>query len=309
MGKDSYALATGLFMAVLISASILIALWLGEFEHHTQRYVAVSRDAVTGLKSGSTVYYRGIAVGKVDAVGFDSQDPDLIVVPMTLEENVRLKRSVVATLEMQGVTGLTRIALSDGDKAAPGWLPPGDDPAYRIPIQPSLVERLSVSGEATVAQAEALMLRLNRLLDDDNIQHIGGILAQSDTATRRFNDLQAQAGTILAAAPALLADTRYTLAAVAGLSRDFKQLSQQLRGDLAGLSQQSAQLLHTGRQVGLQLQQTTLPRAEQLLQQMQLTLRRFDWVATQIENNPQAFLLGAAAREAAPGEPGFEEAP
>lgn len=309
MGKDSYALAAGLFMAVLITASIIIVIWLGEFEHHTQRYVAVSRDAVAGLKAGSTVYYRGIAVGKVDSVGFDSQDPDLIVVPMTLEENVRLKRTVVATLEMQGVTGLTRIALSDGAGEMPGWLPAGDNPLYRIPIKPSLVERLSVSGEATVEQAQALMMRLNRLLDDDNIRHIGGILAQADMATQRFNELQAQAGTVLAATPALMADTRQTLAEFAGLSREFKKMSQQLRGDLAGLSKQSGQLLNTGQQVGLQLQQTTLPRAEHLMQQMHLTLRRFDRVATQIESDPQALLLGNPAVQAAPGEPGFEEAP
>jgi phospholipid/cholesterol/gamma-HCH transport system substrate-binding protein len=220
MGKDSYALATGLFMTVLLSASIFIIIWLGEFEQHTQRYVAISPDSVTGLKAGSTVYYRGIAVGKVDTVGFDSHDPDLILVPMTLEDNVRLKRTVVATLEMQGVTGLTRIALSDGPGDEPGWLPAGDDPAYRIPIKPSLVERLSVSGEATVAQAEALMQRLNRLLDDDNIQHIGGILAQADLATQRFNDLQAQAGSVLAATPALMADTQRTLSEFAGLSRE-----------------------------------------------------------------------------------------
>ncbi|MBS4049667.1 MAG: MCE family protein [Methylomonas sp.] len=302
MGKDSYALATGLFMAVLIGASILIVIWLGEFEHHTQRYVAVSRDAVTGLKAGSTVYYRGIAVGKVDSVAFDSQNPDLILVPMTLEENVRLKRSVVATLEMQGVTGLTRIALSDGDQEAPGWLPAGDDPAYRIPIKPSLVERLSVSGEATVAQAEALMLRLNRLLDDDNIRHIGGILAQAEMAGQRFNDLQTQASSLLAAAPALIADSQKTL-------REFTDLSREMRGDLARLSRQSGQLLDTGQQIGQQLRQTTLPQTEHLLQQLQLTLRRFDRVATQVETDPQAFLLGRQALQAAPGEPGFEEAP
>ncbi|MCL7419676.1 MAG: MlaD family protein [Methylobacter sp.] len=309
MGKDSYALVTGLFMAVLVSISVMIIIWLGEFEHRTRTYVAATRDSVTGLKAGSTVYYRGIEVGKVSDVRFDPADPGLIIVPMAIDEAVRLKRDVYATLEMQGVTGLTRIALKDGDTGLEGFLPAGGDPGNRIPIKPSLIDRLSVSGEDTVNEAHELMGRLNRLLDENNINHVAGILANLDSAAGRLINLQDQAGKVLAEAPALMTDARRALAEVNGLSREFKQMSRQMRGELTTLSRQSSELLDTGNQAGRHLLQTTLPRADSLMLKMQATARRFDRVAATLETDPQAFLLGNEPLQPAPGEPGFKESP
>ena len=125
MGKDSHALVTGLFMVTLIVSIVVIVIWLGDVERQTQTYVAATRGSVTGLKAGSTVYYRGIDVGKVSAVRFDTNDPSMIVVPMEVDNTVQLNRGVYATLEFQGVTGLTQIALKDsGDNPEP--LPSGE---------------------------------------------------------------------------------------------------------------------------------------------------------------------------------------
>ena len=129
MGKDSFALMTGLFTATLVIGIVVIVNWLSGDQHETQTYVAATRDSVTGLKAGSTVYYRGIDVGKVSAVRFDTNDPSVIVVPIEVDNTVRFTRGVYATLELQGVTGLTRIALKDsGDN--PEMLPSGADPRH-----------------------------------------------------------------------------------------------------------------------------------------------------------------------------------
>ena len=114
MGKDSYALATGVFMAVLITAAVVTVYWLGDLQPLTRTYVAETRDTVTGLRVGSVVYYRGIPVGKVRKIGFDPDRPDVIKVSLEIDRNVRFYQDVYATLELQGVTGLTRIALGDG---------------------------------------------------------------------------------------------------------------------------------------------------------------------------------------------------
>lgn len=299
MGKDSYALMTGIFVATLVTGIVIIIFWLGDVQQQTQTYVAETRDSVTGLKAGSTVYYRGIDVGKVSAVRFDANDPGVIVVPMEVDNKVRFSRGVYATLELQGVTGLTRIALKDsGDNPEP--LSGGGQPDNRIPIKPSLIDRLSVSGEDTVNETHELMLRLNRLLDADNIQHVAAILIHVDTAT-------GHADKVLAQMPMLTADARRTLAEMNSLAGEFKQLSGYMRQELTTLSKQSGELMQTGASVGQQLLQTTLPRANTLMLQMQATTRRFDRVAATLETDPQAFLLGTDLLSA-PGEPGFKEA-
>jgi len=299
MGKDSYALMTGIFMATLITGIVIIIIWLGDVQQQTQTYVAETRDSVTGLKAGSTVYYRGIEVGKVSAVRFDTNDPGVIVVPMEVDKKVRFSRGVYATLELQGVTGLTRIALKDSG-GNPEPLSGGGQPDNRIPIKPSLIDRLSVSGEDTVNETHELMLRLNRLLDADNIQHVAAILSHVDTAT-------GHADKVLAQMPMLTADARRTLAEMNCLAGEFKQLSGNMRQELATLSKQSGELMQTGASVGQQLLQTTLPRANTLMLQMQAATRRFDRVAATLETDPQAFLLGTDLLSA-PGEPGFKEA-
>jgi len=308
MGKDSYALITGIFVATLITGIVVIIIWLGDVQQQTQTYVAATRDSVTGLKAGSTVYYRGIEVGKVSAVHFDADDPGVIVVPMEVDNEVRFSQGVYATLELQGVTGLTHIALKDsGDNPEP--LPSGGQPDNRIPIKPSLIDRLSVSGEDVVKETHEFMLRLNRLLDENSARHVEQILINIESATGRFNTLQDSAYHALAHVPVLTADARHTLSEMNGLIGEFKQLSQQMRLELTALSKQSGELMQTGASVGQQLLQTTLPRANILMLQMQSATRRFDRVAATLETDPQAFLLGAKPLPPAPGEPGFTELP
>ncbi|SCY05243.1 MlaD family protein [Nitrosospira sp. Nsp13] len=305
MGKDSYALATGLFMATLIISIVVIVNWLGDDQRQTQTYVATTRDSVTGLKTGSTVYYRGIDVGKVSAVRFDTNNPSMIVVPIEVDNTVRLNRGVYATLEYQGVTGLTQIALKDsGDNPEP--LPSGGSPDTRIPIKPSLIDRLSVAGEDTVKETHELVLRLNQLLDKNNIQQMKQILTNIEAATSQFSALQNSADKALTQVPALTADARHALSEVNELTGEFKQLSQQIRQELTVLSRQSGDLMQTGASVGQQLLQTTMPRANTLMLQMQATIHRFDRVATMLETDPQAFLLGAEPLSPGPGEPGFK---
>lgn len=306
MGKDSYALITGLFMATLIAAIVIIIIWLGDVQQQTQSYVAETRESVTGLKTGSTVYYRGIEVGNVSAIGFDPDDRALIIVTLEVNKGVILTRGVYATLKLQGVTGLTQIALNDnGDN--PELLPLSDLSENRIPIKPSLIDRLSVSGEGMVKETHEMMLRLNRLLNDKNVQHVGQILINVESATGRFITLQDETGKALSQVPALAADARYTLTEMNSLAGEFKQLSRQLRQELTMLSKQSAELMQTGTAVGQQFLHTTLPRAHTLMLQMQAATRHFDHVTTTLETNPQALLLGAEPLQPAPGEPDFKE--
>ncbi len=305
MGKDSHALVTGLFMVTLIVSIVVIVIWLGDVERQTQTYVAATRGSVTGLRTGSTVYYRGIDVGKVSAVRFDTNDPSMIVVPMEVDDTVQLNRGVYATLEFQGVTGLTQIALKDsGDNPEP--LPSGSSPDTRIPIKPSFIDRLSVAGEDTVNETHELVLRLNQLVDKNNVQQMKQILSNIEAATGRFSTLESSADKALAQVPALTADARHALSEVNELTDEFKQLSQQMRQELTVLSRQSGDLMQTGASVGQQLLQTTMPRANTLMLQMQAAVHRFDRVATMLETDPQAFLLGAEPLSPGPGEPGFK---
>ena len=185
-------------------------------------------------------------------------------------------------------------------------LPSGGDFDTRIPIKPSLIDRLSDTGEDTIKETRELVLRLNQLLDKNNIHQMKQILINVESATGRFTTLEDSADRALAQVPALTADARRALSEVNELADEFKQLSRQMRQELTALSQQSGDLMQTGTSVGQQLQQTTMPRANALMQQMQVAIHRFDRVVIMLETHPQALLTGAEPSSRGPGEPGFK---
>lgn len=147
-------------------------------------YVVSTRKSVSGLNPESTVFYRGIAVGKVINIRFDPTDSSVILVPIEVDKNIQFTKGVFATLRLKGVTGLTQIQLEDSG-ALPALLLPGYDPLTRIPLVPSMTDKLMSSGEEILHKADHLMVRLSALLNNENSKNIGDILENLNTLTKK----------------------------------------------------------------------------------------------------------------------------
>ncbi len=106
MGRENHALITGLFLIALVTASTAIVFWIGTMNKERNLYVISTRKSVSGLNPESTVFYRGIAVGKVLKVHFDPLDSGTIFVPIAVDISIVLSKGVYATLRLKGVTGL-----------------------------------------------------------------------------------------------------------------------------------------------------------------------------------------------------------
>lgn len=302
MGRHNHALMTGLFLVALVTATTAIIYWIGNFERERDLYVISTRESVSGLNPESTVFYRGIAVGKVLKVQFDPRDTGTILVPIEVDKNITLTKGVYATLRLKGVTGLTQIELQDAGKIHEP-LPPGDNPLTRIPLEPSLTDRLMVTGEDLLKKAEQIMGRLNNLLSDENMENIGEILSNFNALTAKLSDLQVGIDKALAGIPALSADAQETLTHINALTADLQHLT----NNVQILSNKAESLADTGQTTGDILLQTTLPRINDLLAELQSTTAQVNRVATMLENNPQSLLLGPAEPEPGPGEPGYKE--
>ncbi|WAK00951.1 MlaD family protein [Methylobacter sp. YRD-M1] len=302
MGRNNHALMTGLFLVALITATAIVIYWIGHFERERDLYVISTRQSVSGLNPESTVFFRGIAVGKVRKIQFDPKDFGTILVPIEVDKNITLTKGVYATLRLKGVTGLTQIELQDDGKIRE-VLPPGDDPVTRIPLVPSLTDKLMLKGEDLLTKAEQIMGRLNSLLNDENEKHIGDILSNFNTLTAKLADLQVSVDKALAGVPALSADAQKTLMHVNALTADLQHLT----NNVQKLSNKAENLADTGKTTGDLLLQTTLPKINDLLSELQSTTTQVKRVATMLENNPQSLLLGPAEPEPGPGEPGYKE--
>jgi phospholipid/cholesterol/gamma-HCH transport system substrate-binding protein len=302
MGKNTHALVTGLFMVVLVAAATSIIYWMGTMNQERNVYVISTRASVSGLNPESTVFYRGIAVGKVTNVLFDPMDSGIILVPIEVDKNIVFTKGVYANLRLKGVTGLTQIQLED-DGNIKEVLPPGNNRLFRIPLVPSVTDKLLDSGEELLKKADHLMIRISSLLNDENEKNIGDILVNLKTLSDKLSSLQKSVDTALQGVPALTKDARSSLTHINSLTVDLQNLAKELKN----LSIKTSNLADTGSTAGDQLIQTTLPKVNQLITELQSATQQVKRVANTLENNPQELLLGPNHEDSGPGEPGYEE--
>jgi phospholipid/cholesterol/gamma-HCH transport system substrate-binding protein len=302
MGRENHALATGLFLLALVTAATVIIFWIGTMGEERNLYVISTRASVSGLNPESTVFYRGIAVGKVLKVQFDPLDSGNILVPIEVDKNIVLNKGVYATLRLKGVTGLTQIQLEDsGTITEP--LEPGDKPTSRIPLVPSMTDKLMSSGEELLHKADHLMQRLSALLNDENEKNIGGILGNLKTLTDKLSELQKSVDKALAGVPALSSSAQKTLTNIDILTSELQDLTKEVQS----LSIKAGSLVDSGKTSGDTLANTTIPKVNKLLTELQSTTQQVKRVATMLEHDPQELLLGPSQKDSGPGEPGYKE--
>jgi phospholipid/cholesterol/gamma-HCH transport system substrate-binding protein len=302
MGKNKYALITGFFLIVLTTATAAVVYWIGHFERERNLYYVSTRESVSGLNPESTVFYRGIAVGKVLDIHFDPRDSGTILVPIEVDKNIVLSQGVYATLQLKGVTGLTQIEIKDPEH--PGSrLPPGSDPAHRIPLKPSLTDRLMTTGEDILKKAEHIMARLSVFLSDENEKNVGDILSNLKSLSDKLNRLEKSVDQALAEVPKLGNRAGKTLDNIDRLANDLQNLSKGVKA----LEQKAERLAETGLEASDQVMQTTLPKINELLNDLQSAAQQVNKMANLLENNPQSLIFGPPPQEPAPGEPGYKE--
>jgi phospholipid/cholesterol/gamma-HCH transport system substrate-binding protein len=302
MGKNKYALITGIFLIALTTATSLVVYWIGHFERERNVYYVSTRKSVSGLNPESTVFYRGIAVGKVLDIHFDPNDSGTILVPIEVDKTIVLNKGVYATLHLKGVTGLTQIELEDSDRLGER-LSPGDDPVNRIPLMPSLTDKLMTTGEDILKKAEHIMARLSVFLSDENEKNVSDILSNLKSLSDKLNQLQKSVDKALAEVPKLGNRAEKTLGNIDILAQDLQSLSK----DIKMLEQKAEKLAETGLEASDQVMQSTLPKVNELLHDLQSAAQQVNKFANLLENNPQSLIFGTPPQEPAPGEPGYQE--
>ena len=317
MGKNNRALMTGLFLLVFVGITAVIIFWMGHFNQKRNIYTIATRASVSGLNPQSTVFFRGIAVGKVIKVHFDNNDSGTILIPIEVDTDILLTKGVYATLRLKGVTGLNQVELDDNGKISERLPANKDNIAYRIPMKISMTDKLLDSGERLLAKADHLMLRLDSILTDKNIENIGDILVNLKNLSDKLLELNKSLDKALVGIPALSHDAQDTLKHINQLTNELQTLSKELRtlsaktGNLADKTglfvDKAGNFADTGKNMGELMTHKTLPKLNELLTDLQATSRQVRNTASLLEKNPQSLLLGPKLSEPGPGEPGFQE--
>jgi phospholipid/cholesterol/gamma-HCH transport system substrate-binding protein len=299
--------AVGAFVLLLGAVLIGLGLWLGSGRERGEfrNYYAYTEESVAALSPSSAVTYRGVDVGQVTGIELDPDDPTRVRLTFSIRADAPVKTDTVATLAMQGLTGLGSVELTGGSRAAPLLR---ETPGSRYPViemQPSLMNRLDTALRLAMSTLEQVSQRMLVLLNEDNTRSIGAILANTETISATLAGQSARL-------ERTQTDIERMAAAGAEVGEALPQLAPRVQAVLGETEQLLSALRETGEQVGRsardsrrQLQYTggvLLPQVERLVDDLGSAADSLSELGERLNANPQMLLLGAPRREPGPGE-------
>ena len=306
MENKAHALMAGIFTLVLLIAAVLIAMWFNRDRVERVPYEIATTLSVPGLNPQAGVRYRGLDVGRVDAVLFDPQKPGRILIRFSVTKDTPITHSTFATLSYQGVTGLAYLQLDDNGHD-PTLLPTSKQKPARISLRPGLLDTLQLRGLAILKQTEELARRANDLLSDANLKAVTSALNDVSRAANKLAEVPEKLQPTLEQLPALTKRADSTLASLNKLSDDAAVLTANLNdltthlnspdGPLTGLN-------HTVDNVGSAAAMVEY-QAVPLLGETRTSMRALNRTLETFNQRPQSILFGASPVPPGPGEAGF----
>lgn len=232
MEREAKYAVVGLFALTAIALAVGFVWWYSDASDRREyaRYEIHFFGSVSGLAEGSPVRYLGVDVGRVERLRVDPDNPRRVKSVVEIDAAAPISGATEARLGLLGLTGLLYIDLrEDPRRVASTPLVQGD----RYPVIRSrkgdieaFLERLPDA----VGRAAKVMERVERLLDDENIETVNVALANVQRATDELPELARSAS-------ATAAEIRRTSIEVAELSRRIGGLVDDSRPDLAATLQ------------------------------------------------------------------------
>ncbi len=290
MNNRAYALITGIFVLALGTAIIAAAIWLTGTRVATKPYIIATTGSVAGLAPHSTVFFRGLAAGRVNSVRFDARDPRRILIRVEVDAGIPVTRDTYAVFRLQGLTGASLLDLETSGTSRELLATSAQSPAY-IPLHASLLDELGTTAPQLMQQLQTLIGALNQLLNTGNRAHVARLLAQADAASAALVRLENNLDIETRRLPALTGQMQATLAQIDRLTANLDQLSV------------------TARAAGQQVNAETLPRLNATLSRISAAADQIRRLAASLHKNPQQLLSGPQSPPPGPGEPGYKGPP
>ena len=319
MENRSHALVAGIFTVLLSIAIIAAAMWLNRDTQERVPYVLTTSGTVAGLNPQAAVRYRGMEVGKVEAIEFDRDMPGRILVRIGVLPSTPINSATFAELGMQGLTGLAYVQLDTDSKVKnPQALQSSADKPARMTIRPSMFDRFSLSGEDLIVSAATAMNQVNKLLGDDNQKLLVQTLANLQGVSANIGQLADEVKPVAGGVSALAADGRRAIAGVAPmvrtadetlvsigkLSSDIATLTTDLGRRLEAIDRAAKSAEQIG-QAAATFENQSLPRLNALLDNADRGARTVERVTERLGDEPSSVLFGPQPPRPGPGEPGF----
>jgi phospholipid/cholesterol/gamma-HCH transport system substrate-binding protein len=135
---------------------------------------------VSGLLPGSPVFFNGIRVGEVTALGLRPDNPRQVIATVSIDPSTPVRTDTTVGLEFQGLTGVAVVTLTGGSADAP--------PLPLNGSEPPVLDAGANAGVSLTQAAQGTLQKLNSILDDsstplkgtlDNVKSFSDALARN----------------------------------------------------------------------------------------------------------------------------------
>lgn len=137
----------GLFFSIGVFLTIFLIFWLsgGLKEKQTTTYVSYYPWSVQGLSEGSSVMYNGVSIGSISSIDI-APDERLVEVIMKIRTDFSVDPTIVAVMQLTGITGLRVINLSADSTRTIQPVVLGFDPEYQvIPVGEGAIQTVTTT--------------------------------------------------------------------------------------------------------------------------------------------------------------------
>lgn len=309
--RASHMLVGG-FVLLLLMGLISFTVWIAkvELDQEFTDYDIYMNGSVFGLVKRSIVYYQGIPVGEVRDIELAPDDPSKVLIMIRLDSDVPVVQGSVARLEFMGFTGVAYIEISGGAPGGARLVPVAGNVRAVIPAETSSIQEVFQGAPDLINEAIATIKQVQKMLDDQNIDKVDAILANTVTISgnlaRASNDLT----TVVATATATLNEFKVAAADVAQLANTGNELldgqGRELLAETTRTMAEATMLLE--RMDALvaanegnitQFVATSLPEVSRMITDLRATARNLNKLMSRLEENPVGAILD-------PGKPKYD---
>jgi phospholipid/cholesterol/gamma-HCH transport system substrate-binding protein len=303
--KISYTLV-GIFVILFGAALLSVVLWLGKDDNRVYNlYYVYMRESVSGLSVNAPAKYRGVDVGQVKEILLDPENPQRVQLTLKIARGTPIKEDTVATLSMQGLTGLAFVDLTGGSRDSP-LLKAKEGETYPVIIsRPSLLMRMDQAVSMLLTNLNVIATDLHDLVDEENRTSFKDLLVNLANLSEALAGQGTQLDRLLASAGRAIDNT-------AQVSKQLPMLITQMAGSIKALQDMAQEITQTSRTANTvlasnqqpieQFTHQTLSQVSLLvseLRQLAISLQR---LAQQVEQEPDSLLFGRRPSLPGPGE-------
>lgn len=162
-------------------------LWFAQVELDRQfAYYDIRFSSVSGLDNASDVRFSGLGVGQVVDVRLTPERDGTILVRIEVDGETPVRTDSIATIESQGVTGVSYVGIDAGTPTAPLLVSKGEGDIPKIIAGRSMLQSLSEDAPQLLERTLVVVDELGQMLSEDNATRIDNILINVEQASNEF---------------------------------------------------------------------------------------------------------------------------